>query len=83
VFWEFQAFHAFRFVFVPIDNIGFSRWLWLLFSPVSQGWVSIVFQLAILSNHPAFLSPMWRTGKLEDEGAVHQIKTTANSYNNP
>ena len=40
--------------------------------------LSIVFQLAHTVEHTHFPLPDVSTGKMEDEWAIHQIKTTAN-----
>ena len=86
VFWGFKLFHAFLFVFVPIYTIGFSDWLvgFIVFTCVAGFVLSIVFQLAHTVEHTAFPVANVETGKLDDEWAVHQIKTTANfATNNP
>ena len=86
VFWGFKLFHAFLFVFVPIYYIGFSDWMvgFIIFTCVAGFVLSIVFQLAHTVEHTAFPVTNVETGKLEDERAVHQIKTTANfATNNP
>ena len=44
--------------------------------------LSLVFQLAHTVEHTAFPVPAEDTGKLEDEWAVHQIKTTASFATN-
>ncbi len=86
VFWGFKLFHVFLFVFVPIYTIGFADWLvgFIIFTCVAGFVLSIVFQLAHTVEHTAFPVANVETGKLEDEWAVHQIKTTANfATNNP
>src|SRR6185295_14236662 len=40
--------------------------------------LSIVFQLAHTVEHTHFPLPDTSTGKMEDEWAIHQVKTTAN-----
>jgi linoleoyl-CoA desaturase len=40
--------------------------------------LSLVFQLAHTVEHTSFPLPDPESGKLEDEWAVHQLKTTAN-----
>jgi len=44
--------------------------------------LSLVFQLAHTVEHTAFPVPNESTGRLDDEWAVHQIKTTANFATN-
>jgi len=86
VFWGFKIFHAFLFVALPIYMIGFSDWVigFVIFTCVAGFVLSLVFQLAHTVEHTAFPTADVATGKLEDEWAVHQIKTTANfATNNP
>lgn len=80
VFWGFKLFHLFLFVGLPVYMVGFTAWLvgFIIFSCVAGFVLSIVFQLAHTVEHTAFPVPHESTGRLEDEWAVHQIKTTAN-----
>ncbi|HVW61637.1 MAG TPA: acyl-CoA desaturase, partial [Puia sp.] len=80
VFWGFKLFHAFLFVGLPIYMVGFEDWLigFIIFTCFAGFVLSIVFQLAHTVEHTAFPVANEVTGKLEDEWAVHQIKTTAN-----
>ena len=80
VFWGFKVFHFFLFVGIPVYMVGFSSWLigFIIFTCVAGFVLSLVFQLAHTVEHTAFPIPDLLTGKLEDEWAVHQIKTTAN-----
>jgi len=80
VFWGFKLFHLFLFVGLPIYMVGFSSWLisFLIFTLVAGFVLSLVFQLAHTVEHTAFPLPNEVTGKMEDEWAVHQLKTTAN-----
>src|ERR1700744_5447122 len=80
VFWGFKAFHALLFVVLPIYKLGFSDWLigFVIFTCVAGLVLSLVFQLAHTVEHTAFPSANVDPNKLEDEWAVHQIKTTAN-----
>jgi linoleoyl-CoA desaturase len=80
VFWGFKALYLLMFVLVPIYTIGFVAWLvgFLTFSIVTGLVISIVFQLAHTVEHTHFPMPNETTGKLDDEWAVHQLKTTAN-----
>jgi linoleoyl-CoA desaturase len=50
----------------------------LIFSLVAGFILSIVFQLAHTVEHTQFPVPQEGSGKLEDEWAIHQLKTTAN-----
>nr|WP_315824782.1 fatty acid desaturase [Paraflavitalea speifideiaquila] len=84
VFWGFKVFHFFLFVGLPIYMVGFTSWLisFLIFTLVAGLVLSLVFQLAHTVEHTAFPMPDEATGKMEDEWAVHQIKTTANFATN-
>jgi linoleoyl-CoA desaturase len=80
VFWGFKLFHAFLFVGLPIYMVGFTDWLisFMIVTLVAGFVLSIVFQLAHTVEHTSFPMPNETTGKLEDEWAIHQLKTTAN-----
>ena len=80
VFWGFKLFHLFLFVGLPIYMVGFTSWLisFLIFTLVAGFVLSIVFQLAHTVEHTSFPMPDVETNKLDDEWAVHQLKTTAN-----
>ena len=84
VFWGFKVFHLFLFVGLPIYMVGFTSWLisFLIFTLVAGLVLSLVFQLAHTVEHTAFPMPNDTTGKMDDEWAVHQIKTTANFATN-
>ena len=84
VFWIFKLINLFLYVGLPIYMVGFSSWLisFLIFTLVAGFVISIVFQLAHTVEHTAFPVPNVTTNKLEDEWAVHQIKTTANFATN-
>ena len=86
VFWGFKLFHAFLFIGLPIYMLGFTDWLisFTIFTCVAGFVLSMVFQLAHTVEHTAFPVADVQTNKMEDEWAVHQIKTTANfATNNP
>jgi linoleoyl-CoA desaturase len=80
IFWGFKLFHAFLFVGLPIYMLGFTSWLigFLIFTSFAGLVLSLVFQLAHTVEHTAFPVPDVFTGKMENEWAIHQIKTTAN-----
>jgi linoleoyl-CoA desaturase len=80
IFWGFKAINLFIFVGLPIYMVGLESWLisFLIFTLVAGLVLSIVFQLAHTVEHTAFPMPDEATGKMEDEWAVHQLKTTAN-----
>lgn len=79
-FWGFKIFHLFTFVVLPIMLLGFVPWLvgYLVFAVVTGFVTSIVFQLAHTVEHTHFPMPHEESGKLDDEWAIHQLKTTAN-----
>lgn len=80
VFWAFKLFHLFIFVGLPIYMVGFESWIisFSIFTLVAGFVLSIVFQLAHTVEHTSFPMPNEITGKLDDEWAIHQLKTTAN-----
>ncbi len=79
-FWSFKLLHYSLFIIIPIIQVGFADWLIGFFSfTLTAGFIlSIVFQLAHTVEHTEFPIPNEKTGKLEDEWAIHQLKTTAN-----
>jgi linoleoyl-CoA desaturase len=79
-FWLYKAAHALIFVIIPIYMVGFMPWLigFLSMGLVAGFVLSIVFQLAHTVEHTHFPLPDSSTGKMEDEWAIHQVKTTAN-----
>jgi len=79
-FWFYKVAHVFLFVVVPILVVGAIPWLigFLCMALVTGFVLSIVFQLAHTVEHTHFPQPDEITGKMEDEWAIHQIKTTAN-----
>ena len=83
-FWVFKLIHYALFLVIPIITIGFGNWLigFLCFSAVAGFILSIVFQLAHTVEHTHFPMPDEITGKIEDEWAIHQLKTTANFATN-
>lgn len=79
-FWAFKALHAFLFIALPIYMVGFTPWLigFLVFALFAGFVLSIVFQLAHTVEHTHFPQAIPETNKMEDEWAIHQLKTTAN-----
>jgi linoleoyl-CoA desaturase len=79
-FWSFKVLHLILFVALPIYMVGFTPWLtaFLVYSMFAGFVLSIVFQLAhtVEDTHFPLADPT--TGKMEDEWAIHQLKTTAN-----
>ena len=64
----------------PFITLGFSTWAdWFFIYGMFTGVVlSIVFQLAHTVEETHFPQANAATGKMEDEWALHQLKTTAN-----
>ena len=79
-FWGFKLGFIFVFVGMPIYIVGFIPWMigFLTFTIIAGFVISIIFQLAHTVEHTAFPVADKMTGKLEDEWAIHQLKTTAN-----
>lgn len=79
-FWGFKLLHAFLFIALPIYVVGFSSWIigFLIYAMFTGFVLSIVFQLAHTVEHTHFPQANEMTGKMDDEWAVHQLKTTAN-----
>lgn len=84
VFWTFKLINAFLFVGLPIYKFGFASWIagFLVFALLAGLVLSLVFQLAHTVEHTNFPMPNPETHRLEDEWAIHQIKTTANFATN-
>lgn len=83
-FWIFKVVFYCMFIVLPIIMLGFLPWLigFLIFSMVAGFVLSIVFQLAHTVEHTHFPMPDEVSNKLEDEWAIHQLKTTANFATN-
>lgn len=79
-FWSFKAVYYSLFIVIPWIQLGFQDWIigYLIFSLTAGLILSLVFQLAHTVEETAFPIPDVFTGKLADEWAVHQLKTTAN-----
>ncbi|MBI1344465.1 MAG: acyl-CoA desaturase [Terrimonas sp.] len=79
-FWAFKLLHLFLFIILPIYVVGFSSWIigFLVYGLFAGFVLSIVFQLAHTVEDTSFPVPDLLTNKLDDEWAVHQLKTTAN-----
>jgi len=79
-FWGFKALNLLLFIALPVYMVGFLPWLggFLLSMAVTGFVLSMVFQLAHTVEHAAFPTPNVTTGKMDDEWAIHQVRTTAN-----
>lgn len=80
LFWSFKLLHLTLFVALPIYMLGFLPWLtgFLIYAATSGFVLSIVFQLAHVIKETEFPEPAQPANKIEDEWALHQLKTTAN-----
>ncbi len=79
-FWGYKLVHLGLFVGLPIFTWGIGAWAigFVIFTTVAGFILSIVFQLAHTVEHTHFPMPDVVTGRIEDEWAIHQVKTTAN-----
>ncbi|WP_400193915.1 fatty acid desaturase family protein [Hymenobacter sp. B81] len=79
VFWGFKVLNLGLYIGLPIYMLGFTSWLigFVVVTCFAGLVLSLVFQLAHTVETAAFPVPDAKN-KLEDEWAIHQIKTTAN-----
>ncbi|HEX2627460.1 MAG TPA: acyl-CoA desaturase [Chitinophagaceae bacterium] len=79
-FWGFKLLYLVLFIGLPIYMVGLQEWIigFLVFALFAGFVLSIVFQLAHTVEHTHFPASNPETGKMEDEWAIHQLKTTAN-----
>ncbi|GDX42095.1 fatty acid desaturase [Bacteroidota bacterium] len=79
-FWFFKSTHFLFFIIIPISILGFKAWLFgfLAFGLFTGFILSIVFQLAHTVEDTSFISSDKKTMPVEEEWAIHQLKTTAN-----
>ncbi|HEX8357727.1 MAG TPA: acyl-CoA desaturase, partial [Segetibacter sp.] len=79
-FWFFKLCHVMLFIVLPIVYAGFVPWLigFLVFSMSTGLLLSLVFQLAHVLTETSFPEPLMPANTMEDEWALHQLKTTAN-----
>lgn len=84
VFWISKIVSYTMLIVVPVIMLGFVPWLigFAVLTLVGGFILSIVFQLAHTVEDAAFPIPDEQTHKLEDEWAIHQLKTTANFATN-
>ncbi len=80
LFWSFKVLHLFTFILLPIYLLGFGKWIigFLIYTCVTGFILSIVFQLAHVVEETAFPLAVQPVNKMEDEWALHQLKTTSN-----
>lgn len=79
-FWGFKLLHIILFVAIPLYMVGFMPWLvgFLVYGISTGILLSVVFQLAHAVEEASFPMPNIETNKLEDDWAIHQLKTTSN-----
>lgn len=79
-FWGFKLIHIGLFVVIPVAVVGFLPWLvgFLAYSMFTGIVISVVFQLAHTCEENQFPVVQQPSNRVEDEWAIHQLKTTAN-----
>jgi linoleoyl-CoA desaturase len=79
-FWFYKVISYSLFILIPMLVVGVvSTIVGFIICALIAGFIlSIVFQLAHTVEHTAFPVADEGTGKIEDEWAIHQLKTTAN-----
>jgi linoleoyl-CoA desaturase len=84
LFWGFKVFYIGVYVALPIYMVGFMPWLvgFLAYTCTGGFVLSIVFQLAHTVEETSFPEAQMPANKMEDEWALHQLKTTANFATN-
>jgi linoleoyl-CoA desaturase len=80
VFWTGKMFFIAFYIVVPILLIGWQAWLvGFVISQFTLGvTIAVVFQLAHVVEHAEFEAAGVDPVKIENEWAIHQVKTTAN-----
>ena len=84
IFWGFKVLNLGLFIALPVYMVGALSWLvgFLVTMCVLGFTMSIVFQLAHTVEQTALPVPHATTRKLEDDWAIHQLRTTANFATN-
>jgi linoleoyl-CoA desaturase len=79
-FWFFKLLYILLYILLPVYFHGFIPWLtgFLIYSGVAGFLLSIVFQLAHTVDETSFAIAAQPSNRIEDEWAVHQLKSTAN-----
>ncbi len=80
IFWISKLLYIGAFIVVPIFSVGLIETVigYLVISFVCGFIIAVVFQLAHIVEDAQFSTPDQESYKIEEEWAVHQIKTTAN-----
>lgn len=84
IFWGFKLFYIAVYIAIPIYFVGFTPWLvgFLTYTCTGGFVLSIVFQLAHTVEETIFPEAQMPANRMEDEWALHQLKTTANFATN-
>jgi linoleoyl-CoA desaturase len=79
-FWLAKVFYYSIMIVLPIALLGFAKWLvgFLIISMFAGLVLSVVFQLAHTVEETAFPLPEGDSNRIEEEWALHQLRTTAN-----
>jgi linoleoyl-CoA desaturase len=79
IFWISKAMYWFFYIILPIMLVGFKAWfLGFMVMQLTLGLtLAIVFQLAHVVEHMEFEAADVEPKKIENEWAIHQVKTTA------
>lgn len=79
IFWVSKAFYIAFYIVVPIMMLGFKPFIigYLFFNAIFGLTLSLVFQMAHAVEATDFHDANNKTLSIEDEWAIHQIKTTA------
>src|SRR5258706_13754734 len=79
-FWVYKIVSYAMFLVIPMLTVGVADTLigFFIMTLVAGFILSIVFQLAHTVEHTQFPIPDEATNKMEDEWAIHQLRTTAN-----
>jgi linoleoyl-CoA desaturase len=80
IFWFGKLFFIVVYIIIPIVLLGWKAWLvGFLISQFTLGMtLAVVFQLAHVVEHAEFEAAGADPVKIENEWAIHQVKTTAN-----
>jgi linoleoyl-CoA desaturase len=80
IFWTSKIVHLFLFIVLPLMMVGPKMLIGYVVAAFTLGWIlSVVFQLAHVVDSAEFVTPTYTNDKevIENEWAIHQVKTTA------
>ena len=80
IFWASKVMYLVVYVVIPVYALGWQAWLvgFLVMHFVLGLILALVFQLAHVVEHAEFTAAGVEPVKIENEWAIHQVKTTAN-----